>query len=82
MTSPQESSRLDAAKLLDTPAGCLERQHSDIAVKAKQFEFQECRTTGLCPLPLFTFILAWRAQCSFDSQEVEGMDKILLEMSR
>ena len=85
MTSPQNTPVGSPRSFSDTPDYCLSRQYSEIAVEATHLfaaEFRECRTTGLCPLPQFTFILTWRVQCSFDTQEVEVMNHKLHEMSR
>lgn len=80
-----EHRRAISAKLLGTDNESLNRDSSDITIKCKKVflkELEDCKAAGTCPIKLYVFLLQWRSQLPFDTQEVEGMNNVLQEMTR
>ena len=78
--------RRDTAKAwLSAHRCCLCKPFSDVAWKTRELfaaDVEMVANSGRCPARLYSFLVAWRAQCPFDTQEVEGMNNILQEMSK
>ena len=73
------------AKLLASGDEELQQAKSGIAIKYKKLfanEFVHCKEVGTCSVKLCVFLLQWRSQLPFDTQEVEGMNNVLQEMTR
>ena len=71
-----------AAELATAEQCCLESPVSDVAWKTAQIYAEEIAITaqeGRCPLNLYAFVLVWRSQCGFDTQEVEGANNLTEE---
>ena len=81
-----------AGRLLGTNDCCLKAKTpysrggvSDMAWKVKAIyfdEFQTVQNTGRVPLNLFSMLLVWRAQFSFEAKATEGMHVQLQRMAR
>ena len=71
--------------MLDKSACCIDSVHSDIAEKVKkvfQEELDYVAAYGLCPPNLFNFLLILRSRIPLDTQEIEGANSVIQEMSR
>ena len=75
-----------AAFVLDAPDCCLRRSRGDVAIKLKQMFAAGLQSVvdsgGKRPVILFVFLLAYRASLPFDTQCIEGINSILVEMAR
>ena len=71
---------------LKTPAPYLHVGISDFSWKLKRMcedELQTClRSAGRVPLRLFSIVLLWRSQLTFESKSMEGVHVVLQTMSR